>query len=47
MLPFDKICSDRVTQFLSERNYSGIAKTIHTVLYKRTLLESKDKSGNQ
>jgi FkbM family methyltransferase len=36
-LTLDNICSDKVTQFLSEHHYSGIAKTIHTVLYKRTL----------
>jgi len=37
MLPLDKICSNKVTQFLSEHHYSSIAKTIHTVLYKRNV----------
>jgi FkbM family methyltransferase len=37
ILTLDSVGSNIVTQFLSERHYSSVAKTAHTVLYKRML----------
>lgn len=31
----DKVASDKVAEFLSDHHYSSVAKTIHTVLFKR------------
>ena len=39
----DEISSNEVTKFLSKYNYSSVAKTIHTVLYKRVQHEVSDK----
>lgn len=35
VLTLDKVASNRVTEFLLDHHYSSVAKTIHTVLYKR------------